>query len=87
VRIGAEIESVAASTKAAKVVNSEREEDLVSFGAPFFVIDVTTVEVRTPEIPSGTHSQILLNPSRSSESTVNRGRYFNEVRYDSCCIS
>jgi hypothetical protein len=27
VRIGAEIESVAASTKAAKVVNSEREED------------------------------------------------------------
>ncbi len=30
---------------------------LVSFGAPFFVIDVTTVEVRTPEIPSGTHSK------------------------------
>jgi hypothetical protein len=24
-------------------------------------------------------------PSRSSESTVNRGRYFTEVRYDSYC--
>jgi hypothetical protein len=31
VRIGAEIESVAASTKAAKVVNSEREEDNIYF--------------------------------------------------------
>lgn len=32
----------------------------MSFGAPFFVIDVTTVEVRTPEIPSGTHSTYVL---------------------------
>jgi hypothetical protein len=51
VRIGAEIESVAASTKAAKVVNSEREEDNISCAAaPSCACMCGVMIVRTPSL-------------------------------------